>query len=71
VLDLDYAEDSAAEVDMNVVLTGGGKFIEVQGTGERTVFDEAQLTAMLRLARGGLRDLMQMQREALGKSWPL
>jgi ribonuclease PH len=71
VLDLDYAEDSAAEVDMNVVLTGGGKFIEVQGTGERTVFDEAQLTAMLRLARGGLRDLMQLQREALGKSWPL
>jgi ribonuclease PH len=70
-LDLDYAEDSAADVDMNVVLTGGGKFIEVQGTGERTVFDEDQLTAMLRLARGGLRDLMQLQREALGRTWPI
>jgi ribonuclease PH len=71
VLDLDYAEDSAADVDMNVVLTGGGKFIEVQGTGERTVFDEDQLAAMLRLARGGLRDLMKLQRETLGRTWPI
>lgn len=71
VLDLDYAEDSAADVDMNVVLTGGGKFVEVQGTGERTVFDEHELSAMLKLARGGLRDLMRLQREALGKAWPL
>lgn len=71
VLDLDYAEDSAAEVDMNVVMTGGGKFVEVQGTGERTVFDEQELTAMLKLARSGLRDLMRLQRDALGKTWPL
>jgi len=70
VLDLDYVEDSAADVDMNVVLTGGGKFTELQGTGERTVFDEQELNAMLRLARGGIRDLMRMQKEALGKLWP-
>jgi ribonuclease PH len=69
-LDLDYAEDSAADVDMNVVMTGGGKFIEVQGTGERTVFDEQELNAMLRLARGGIRDLMHLQRETLGRTWP-
>ena len=70
VLDLDYAEDSAADVDMNVVMTGGGKFIEVQGTAEQAVFDEQELNAMLKLARGGLRDLMQLQREALGRNWP-
>jgi ribonuclease PH len=70
VLDLDYAEDSEADVDMNVVLTGGGKFVEIQGTGEQAVFDENELAAMLKLARGGLRDLMHAQRDALGKAWP-
>lgn len=70
VLDLDYVEDVDADVDMNVVLTGGGKFVEVQGTGEHAVFDEHELTAMLKLARGGLRDLMHAQRDALGKNWP-
>ncbi len=70
VLDLDYVEDSQADVDMNVVLTGGGKFVEVQGTGERTVFDEQQLAALLKSARGGLRDLTELQRDALGRNWP-
>ncbi len=70
VLDLDYPEDSAAHVDMNVVMTGAGKFVEVQGTGENAVFDEHDLTAMLKLARGGLRELAALQKDALGKAWP-
>ncbi|MBL9094002.1 MAG: ribonuclease PH [Planctomycetaceae bacterium] len=70
VLDLDYVEDVAAHVDMNVVMTGGGKFVEVQGTGENAVFDEHELTAMLKLARGGLKELTLLQRDSLGKFWP-
>jgi len=71
VLDLDYVEDVAAHVDMNVVMTGGGKFVEVQGTGENAVFDEHELTAMLKLARGGLKELALLQKDSLGKFWPL
>ena len=70
ILDLDYAEDSAAAVDMNVVMTGSGRFVEVQGTGEEATFTEKELTAMLQLARGGIRQLIAAQREALGKRWP-
>lgn len=70
LLDLDYIEDSQADVDMNVVQTGAGKFVEVQGTGEHAVFDEKELTAMLKLARGGFKDLVAAQRDALGKTWP-
>lgn len=70
VLDLDYIEDSQADVDMNVVQTGAGKFVEVQGTGEHAVFDEKELSAMLKLARGGFKDLVAAQRDALGKTWP-
>lgn len=70
VLDLDYIEDSQADVDMNVVQTGAGKFVEVQGTGEHAVFDEKELAAMLKLARGGFKDLVAAQRDALGKNWP-
>jgi ribonuclease PH len=70
VLDLDYAEDVDAEVDMNIVMTGGGKFVEVQGTGEEATFSEQDLTAMLKLARGGIQQLIGEQREALGKTWP-
>jgi len=69
LLDLCYEEDVAAEVDMNVVMTGGGRFIEVQGTGEEATFSEKELTAMLDLARGGIRDLTAVQAKALGKSW--
>lgn len=64
VLDLDYSEDSTAEVDMNVVMTGRGRFIEVQGTAEGQPFDESQLQAMLRLAGAGIGQLTRLQRES-------
>jgi ribonuclease PH len=70
VLDLDYAEDFAAAVDMNVVMTGRGRFVEVQGTGEETTFDEQQLAEMLQLARAGIAQLTAIQRQALGPQWP-
>src|SRR5580700_8162589 len=65
VLDLDYAEDSAAETDANFVLTGGGKIIEIQATAEGAPFDEAEFSAMLRLARGGITELTRLQLAAL------
>jgi ribonuclease PH len=67
LLDLAYAEDSRAQVDMNVVNTGSGRLIEVQGTGEQDTFDRAQLDAMLDLAESGLAALAKLQREALGR----
>jgi ribonuclease PH len=70
-LDLDYQQDFAASVDMNVVMTGNGRFVEVQGTGEEATFTERQLAAMLKLARKGIRELTELQRESLGKHWPL
>lgn len=66
VVDLPYSEDSTAEVDMNVVMTGKGEFIEVQGTGEHAPFSKGRLDALLTLAAGGIRSLMEVQREALG-----
>ncbi len=65
VLDLDYVEDSTAEVDMNVVMTGADRFVEVQGTAERTAFDLGQLDELLRLARGGIARLLALQRRGL------
>ena len=65
LLDLDYAEDAAADVDMNVAMTGRGQFVELQGTGEQRPFDTEQLGEMLRLARRGIRKLLQAQRQAL------
>ena len=65
LLDLNYAEDSAAEVDMNVVMTGGGEFVEVQGTAEQVPFGRARLDEMLGLAECGIRRLIGLQREAL------
>jgi len=65
VLDLDYAEDSQCDTDMNVVMTGGGGLIEVQGTAEGHPFSRAELTAMLDLAERGIRDLVAAQRAAL------
>jgi ribonuclease PH len=70
VLDLDYREDFAATVDMNVVMTGQGSFVEVQGTGEEATFSEQELAAMLKLSRGGIARLIDAQRRALGKRWP-
>jgi ribonuclease PH len=62
VLDLDYAEDSGAETDANFVLTGSGKIIEIQATAEGAPFDEDEFAALLRLARGGIAELTQLQR---------
>ncbi|MCM2370886.1 ribonuclease PH [Aporhodopirellula aestuarii] len=65
VLDLDYVLDSAADVDMNVVMTGDGRFIEIQGTGEEATFDDEQLARMLSLAKKGIRELTELQKEAV------
>jgi ribonuclease PH len=62
MLDLCYEEDSQAEVDMNVVMTGKGKFVEVQATAEKTAFDDAQLAVLLALARAGIGELSGIQR---------
>jgi ribonuclease PH len=66
VLDLDYAEDSNAHTDMNVVMDDGGRFIEVQGTAENVAFTRAEMSAMTDLAERGIRDLVVMQKQALG-----
>jgi ribonuclease PH len=65
-LDLAYAQDVDAEVDMNVVMTSEGRFVEVQGTGEKGTFSEAELGEMLKLARAGIEKLFAVQRTALG-----
>ena len=67
VLDLNYEEDSRAEVDMNVVMTHSGKYVEVQGSSEAGPFTDADLADMLKLARGGIRRLLAMQREAIAE----
>jgi ribonuclease PH len=69
VLDLDYKEDVAAAVDMNVVMTGGGQFVEVQGTGEEATFSEAELASLVALAKQGILQLVTTQRESLGSEW--
>jgi len=70
MLDLRYVEDSAAEVDMNVVATRSGRFVEIQGTGEESTFDDAQLGAMLTLAKKGIVHISELQRQVLGDAWP-
>ena len=57
LLDLDYPEDVEAEVDMNVVMTGGGRFVEVQGTGEEATFSEKELNTLVKLAKAGIAEL--------------
>jgi ribonuclease PH len=64
MIDLCYEEDSRADVDMNVVMTGSGKFIELQATAERGSFDDGQMAALIRLARGGLSGLLAAQQQA-------
>ncbi|MCB1964397.1 MAG: ribonuclease PH, partial [Rhodocyclaceae bacterium] len=66
VLDLDYAEDADCDTDMNVVMTAGGHFVEVQGTAEGAAFTRAELDALLDLAAAGIATLNTHQREALG-----
>ena len=63
-LDLDYAEDVRAEVDMNVVMTSEGRFVEVQGTGEHGTFDRSALDALVELASSGIGELLEIQRSA-------
>jgi ribonuclease PH len=65
VIDLDYAEDSTAETDANFVITGAGGLVEVQATAEVAVFSEDNLGSMLKLARGGIEQLVQLQKAAL------
>jgi ribonuclease PH len=65
VLDLDYAEDSSCDTDLNVVMTGAGGFVEVQGTAEGEAFTRAQMDALLDLAGGGIARLIELQRAAL------
>jgi ribonuclease PH len=65
VLDLDYDEDSKAEVDMNVVMTGAGKFVEIQGTAEEIPFDRKDLDVFLQLAEKGIRELMEIQQSSI------
>jgi ribonuclease PH len=64
-LDLPYEEDSRAEVDMNFVMTGAGKFVELQATAEQNPFDEAQLATMMTFARKGCEDLIKKQKDVL------
>ncbi|MSR66312.1 MAG: ribonuclease PH [Pedosphaera sp.] len=64
LLDLCYTEDVAAEVDMNMVITGGGAFVEVQGSGEESTFSQGQLDAMIRLGKAGVKELVKLQAAA-------
>jgi ribonuclease PH len=63
VLDLHYGEDSNAEVDFNVVMTGSGRFVEIQGTAEKAPFDEKELKALLTMAKKGVRQLIKTEQE--------
>jgi ribonuclease PH len=65
MLDLPYCEDVAAEVDMNLVMTGSGRFVEIQGTGEEATFSESELTTLLTLGKKGIQELLEIQRRAL------
>lgn len=65
VLDLDYVEDSAAETDSNFVMTGQGGIVEIQGTAEGAPFSEEEFAALMKLARGGINQLVELQKEAL------
>ena len=67
LLDLDYKEDSGADIDMNVVMLGNGSFVEVQGTAEGEAFSQDQMNEMLDLARKGIDELITIQRDCIGK----
>lgn len=69
-LDLDYELDFAAEVDMNIVMTGTGQFVEIQGTGEESTFSDKQLQNLLKFGRQGISDLTRIQKTSIGKKWP-
>jgi len=71
LLDLDYSEDKGAAVDLNLVMTGAGQFVEVQGTGEEATFSRSQLDRLLKLGKLGIDAVTAAQRKALGANWPL
>ncbi len=66
IVDLNYAEDSTCQVDMNIIMTEDGQLVEIQGTGEESPFTRAQLNEMLELGEGGIKELVKVQKEALG-----
>lgn len=66
VLDLDYEHDRRADVDLNVVMTGSGRYVEVQGNAEHAPFSHTQLLALLKLAQGGIRQILAAQKKAIG-----
>ena len=70
-LDLDYELDFAADVDMNVVMTGRGRFVEIQGTGEEATFSQTELDSLLTAGKKGIKSLTAIQQKALGKRWEL
>jgi ribonuclease PH len=69
-LDLEYVEDRDADADMNLVMTGSGKMIEVQGTGEEATFSRQELNALLDLGEAGIRTITAVQRATLANAWP-
>jgi len=71
VLDLEYQEDRDADVDFNLVMTGAGQFVEVQGSGEEATFSRSQLDRLLELGKRGVETVTAAQRHALGTNWPL
>ena len=66
MLDLEYTEDSNADVDLNVVKTGSGGYVEIQGTAEQEPFDDKQMDAMLKLADKGIKELIALQKKIVG-----
>lgn len=66
ILDLNYAEDSTCQVDMNIIMTGNGQIVEIQGTGEENPFTKSQLAEMMELGEQGINELVKAQKEALG-----
>jgi ribonuclease PH len=70
-LDLEYVEDRDADVDMNLVMTGAGRFVEVQGAGEEATFSADQLIRLIAVGTAGIQDVTHIQRAALGDAWPL
>ena len=70
MLDLNYAEDSMAAVDMNVVMTGQGQYVEIQGSGEESTFTEKQLQSLLKCAKRGITQLVEKQKSVLSRQWP-
>ena len=70
LLDLEYVEDRDAEVDLNLVMTGSGKFIEVQGSGEEATFSRGQLDKLIDLGEAGIKSITGEQKKCLGSGWP-